>query len=36
MKTIVIITALMLVSIFSYSQEWVEFSASESTSPQPN
>jgi hypothetical protein len=34
MKTIVIITALMLVSIFSYSQEWVEFSANESTSPQ--
>jgi hypothetical protein len=34
MKTITIITAFMIVSIFSYSQEWVEFSASESNSPQ--
>nr|NQU90783.1 hypothetical protein [Bacteroidota bacterium] len=33
MKTITIITAFMFVSIFSYSQDWVEFSASESTSP---
>ncbi|MFW5700608.1 MAG: C25 family peptidase propeptide domain-containing protein, partial [Cyclobacteriaceae bacterium] len=34
MKTIAIITACMLTSILSYSQEWVEFSANESTSPQ--
>jgi len=34
MKTIAIITSFMLVSIFTYSQEWVEFSASESNSPQ--
>jgi hypothetical protein len=33
MKTIVITTVLILTSIFSYSQVWVEFSASESTSP---
>jgi hypothetical protein len=36
MKTITIITALMLVSIFTKSQEWVEFATSESTSPQLN